>query len=182
MKPIVLAIALTAMLAACQSTPTAPAAAPTPAASEQPSYVLHDGSADGFTLEYPAGWTVRPKAGNLDLSLVTLGADYASGVRLIVSVTHLRAPSTPDPTKLCDGAVAVLKDTHTPMNQEAFTLGGRQGCEAWGTHRLLRKNKHVYVTDNLFVILATYDTANAELVPRMQADLKRIVQSFKVVQ
>jgi hypothetical protein len=187
-KPIVLAIALTAVLAACQATPTTPAAAPTPdtlaaapAASGQAAYALYDGRADGFTLEHPTGWTVKPKAGNLDLNLVSVGAEYARGIHLIVSVMRVQAESTIDPAKLCDGAVAVLKDMHTPMNQETLTIGERQACEAWGTHRLLKKNHHVYVTDNLFVILATYDTANAELVPRIQADLKRVVQSFKLV-
>lgn len=182
MKPIALALVAALLLPACQ--PATPSAAPAGAVAAS-EFKKYDGSADGFTLEHPPTWTVKPKGsdGNLVDYLVRLSGTYDNKTVFLLSVNRVRQDVTelPDMNIGCEAGIAALNaGGYTPQNQEIITLGNVKACEVWGTNALASRKMHSYVTSNLFLIQAVYSIGN-EHEARIKAELARVIQSFKAV-
>lgn len=175
MKSITLALAATLLLSACQAiVPAAPQASSV-------EYRLYDGSADGFTLEYPSTWTLKSKGA--DGNLVHLSGTYDGKTSFLITVNRVRqdVAELPDLNIGCEAGVETLKAAgYTPQNQGIITMGNVKACEVWGTNPSSSRKMHNYMTATLFLVQAIY-SINTEYDARIQAELARVIQSFKRV-
>jgi hypothetical protein len=173
---VALTLLLPSFLWACQFDPLALTGA---SAQTGAQLKTHDGSADGFTLDYPEGWNVTPKGsdGNLVNYLVQLTATYEP--TLILSVQETPKIPNLDSEGSCNVMLTVMEQQrYTPKNREFMAFAGAPGCELRGTSSSGVVQVQNYLSGAGFTILTAY-SATTSHDQRIKDDLRFIARSFR---